>query len=120
MDEKVVEVLSGIAYYEPDHHFGRPFLTANQLAVLVKAMHTETFRLFGHPIGGRGSRGCYSFTCYLAGQLSQKVRNRAIPSNGWVLSNQHLVGIEFDDAGVPITSSSTNSQFDPSMFRYIG
>ena len=121
LDRKVEEVLSGITYYEPGHHFGRPFLTAYQLAIIVRARYPETFRCFGHPIGGRGSGVRYSFTSYLARQLSQKIRDLEITSiEGGFLSNRQLVGIDFDDAGEPVTSSSTDSQYDLSMFRYIG
>ena len=28
LEEKVIQVLAEITYYDPDHHFGRPFLTA--------------------------------------------------------------------------------------------
>ena len=28
LEEKIIGLLENIAYYKPDHHFGRPFLTA--------------------------------------------------------------------------------------------
>ena len=50
LEQKVVEVLFGVNY-DRSHHFGRPFLTAYQLAILVKARFPDTFRLLGHPLG---------------------------------------------------------------------
>lgn len=121
LEQKIVEVLSAVTYYEPNHHFGRPFLTAYQLAILLKASFPETFRRFGHPIGGKGSGVRYSFTSYLAGQLSQKVLNGQVANiEGGFLSNRRLVDIEFNDAGESVVSSLTESQYDLSMFRYIG
>ena len=99
MDEKVLEVLVGINYHDRNHHFGRPFLTAYQLAILVKERFPETFNRFGHPIGGKDSGVSYSFTSYLAGQLSERIRNGVITNiEGGFLSNRKLEGIEFVDA----------------------
>ena len=121
MGEKVIEVLAEITYHDPNHHFRRPFLTAYQLAILVKERFPDTFRSFGHPIGGRGSGVSYSFTSYLAGQLSEKIKDRTITNiEGGFLSNEKLEEIEFSDGGESVVSSSTDSQYDLSMFRYTG
>ena len=120
LQEKITEVLAEITYNDPEHHFGRPFLTAYQLAILIKERFPDTFRRFGHPIGGRGSGVSYSFTSYLAGQLSQKIRDGAVANiEGGFLSNQKLQEIEFTDAGERVFSSLTDTQFDLSMFRYV-
>ncbi len=50
LERKVVEVLSGVTY-DSSHHFGRPFLTAYQLAILVKDRFPDTFSLLGYPLG---------------------------------------------------------------------
>ena len=78
MEDKVVQVLSGITYHDPNHHFGHPFLTAYQLAILIKERFPDTFLSFGHPIGGKDSGVSYSFTSYLAGQLSERIRDGTI------------------------------------------
>ena len=118
---KIVHVLSEVTYFRPDHHFGRPFLTAYQLAILIKARFPDTFQCYGHPIGGKGSGDRNSFSRYLAGQLSQKIQSRDITNiQGGFLSNRQLVDIEFDDAGESVVSSLTESQYDLSMFRYTG
>ena len=63
----------------------------------------------------------YSFTSYLAGQLSEKIKDRTITNiEGGFLSNEKLEEIEFSDGGESVVSSSTDSQYDLSMFRYTG
>ena len=63
----------------------------------------------------------YSFTSYLAGQLSERIRNRTITCiEGGFLSNEKLEEIEFIDADAKVVSSLTDTQFDLSMFRYAG
>ena len=120
LERKVVEVLSGVTC-DSSHHFGRPFLTAYQLAILVKDRFPDTFSLLGYPLGGRGAGVRYSFTSYLARQLSQKIKDRAITNiEGRFLSNVQLLDIEFNDDGESVVSSLTDSQDDLSMFRYIG
>ena len=41
LEEKIVGLLAEVSYYEPDHHFGRPFLTAYQLAILFKERYRK-------------------------------------------------------------------------------
>ena len=121
LEGKVVLVLEETTYHEPDHHFGRPFLAAYQLAILLKDRFPETFQNLGHPLGGKGSGVPYSFTSYLAGQLSRKINNGEITNvEGGFLSNRQLLEIRFSDEGESVVSSSTDSQYDLSMFRYIG
>ncbi len=118
LGQKIVDVLGGVTYVEPDHHFGRPFVTAYQLAVLFKERFREDFCDFGHPVGGKGSGVQFSLTSYLAGQLSAKIKSGEITNiEGRFLSNRQLLNIEFDDYGKTITSSLTDSQYDLSMFR---
>ena len=121
LEEKIVGLLAEVSYYEPGHHFGRPFLTAYQLAILFKERYPEEFRRFGHPVGGRGSGVQFSLASYLAGQLSRKIKNRELDNiEGGFLSNRQFQQIDFNDGGSTVTSSLTESQYDLSMYRYIG
>lgn len=120
LEEKVVKLLSRIEYYQPDHHLGRPFLTAYQLAIQFKQSHKTIFECFGHPLGGRGTGKHFSFTSYLAGQLSQRIKSGEIGGvEGAFLSNQQLLEISFNDDGETVTSSLTGTEYDLSMFRYV-
>ena len=118
---KIVGLLTEVSYHEADHHFGRPFLTAYQLAILFKERYPEEFRSFGHPVGGKDSGVRFSLSSYLAGQLSRRIKNGELPNvDGGFLSNYHLRRIEFADGDSTVTSSLTESQFDLSMYRYKG
>ncbi len=118
IEQKVVAILDSVAYTHPDHHFGRPFLTAYQLAILFKERFPEEYEMLGHTVGGRDSGVQFSLTNYLAGQLSSRIgRGEITDIEGCFLSNCRLLGIEFRDAGHTVTSSSTGSQFDLSMYR---
>ena len=117
LDEKVLAVLSGITYHNPEHHFGRPFLTAYQLAILLKERFPPVFQAFGHPIGGRGSGDHVGFAQYVAGQMSRRIRNGMLANvEGGFLSNRSLRNLEFTDGNEPVVASLA----DLSLFRYIG
>ena len=118
LERKIVEVLASVTYQDPDHPYGRPFLTAYQLAILIKERFPKTFQRSSLPIGGKGSGVRYTFTSYLAGQLSRKIQNGEITNiEGGFLSNRQLVKIEFNDEGESVISSLTDSQYDLSMYR---
>ena len=115
---KLTDVLSRVTYVEPSHHFGRPFVTAYQLAILFKERFPYEVSRLGHPVGGKDSGVKFSLTSYLAGQLSTRIKSGEITDiEGCFLSNRQLIRIEFNDGGETITSSSTDSQYDLSMFR---
>ena len=119
LEEKIVNLLAGVTYFEPEHHFGRPCVTAYQLAILLKEKFPNVFNDFGHPIGGKGSGVQFSFTSYIARQLSVRIKSGEITNvEGRFLSNLRLARIEFDDEGETVTSSVTDSQYDLSMFRF--
>ncbi len=113
--------MADVAYYDPNHHFGRPFLTAYQLAIVFKERFPTVFVSIGHPIVGRGAGVSFSFSSYLAGQLSRKIKNGEITNiKGSFLSNQQLRNVEFSDEGESVISSLTDTQYDLSIFRHIG
>ena len=121
LERKIAEILSAITYENPDHHFGRPFLTAYQLAILFKERFREDYELLGYPVGGRGSGGQFTLSSYLSGQLSQKIRTGEISEiEGSFISNSRLRRIEFNDSGETITSSNTETEYDLSMYRLRG
>ena len=119
LGQKILEVLSDVTYQDPDHHFHRPFVTAYQLAILLKIRFPATFCRLGFPIGGRGTGHQETLARYIARELSRKIGNGELTEviEGGFLSNQQLLRIEFDDEGETITSSSTDSQYDTSLFR---
>jgi len=117
-DEKVHSILSDVQYYKPEHHFGRPFLTAYQLAIEFARRYPQEFVQLGYQIGGKGIGERVSLAQYLAGQLSTRIQSREITDmEGSFLSHQHLSNIIFNHEGREIESSLTQTPYDLSMFR---
>ncbi|SDY49938.1 hypothetical protein SAMN05660209_03031 [Geodermatophilus africanus] len=103
------------------HHFGRPYVTAYQLAIAVQAAHPEiAAALGGVTVGGRGAGAQSSLAQYLARELSGRIKRdgNSYPVEGAFVSNEHLTALIYRDAsGQAITSSLTGSGFDLSLFR---
>ena len=56
VEAAVIEALEGVHLNNPQgHHFGRPFLTAHQLAIKVQAAHPEIAGALGVTVGGAGT-----------------------------------------------------------------
>ena len=116
LERRITDILSTNARRETEHHFGPSFVTAYQLAILLKAGCPAVFERFGHPVGGRGAGDHVGFAQYIARQLSQRIRSGEITSiEGRFLSYEHVRQLEFDDAGVPVIASSNGTRV--SMFR---
>jgi len=102
------------------HHFGRPYVTAYQLAIAVQAAHPEIAAALGVTVGGRGTGAPTSLAQYLARELSGRIKRNGdgYPVEGAFISNEHLTALTYVDAsGQPITSSLTGSGYDLSLFR---
>jgi len=119
-ERKVVEILTDVQYYRPDHQFGRPFITDYQLALECPQRFPADVIRLGLQVGGKGIGARVSLAQYLAGQLSAKIQSGDITNiEGGFLSNQHLRTIVFDNNSQSLESSLTNTQFDLSMFRLL-
>ena len=102
------------------HHFGRPYVTAYQLAIAVQAAHPEIAAVLGVTVGGRGTGAPNSLAQYLARELSGRIKRDGddYPVEGAFISNEHLTALTYlDTNGQPITSSLTGSGYDLSLFR---
>jgi hypothetical protein len=103
-----------------DHHLGRPYLTAYQLAIEVEASHPEIATTLGVTIGGKGTGAATSLAQYLARELSRNIRRdgQQYPIEGARLSDDHLTTLIYRTAeGAPLTSSLAGSGIACSMFR---
>jgi hypothetical protein len=118
VEEKIMQILEDV----PDggHHFGRPFLTAYQLAIEFDRLYPEVRSQTNLPIGGIGAGQRNTFSQYLAKQLSQRIKSAEITKiEGGFLSNQHLKDISFSNKDTVIHSSLTDTEFTLSMFRLL-
>ena len=117
-ENKLRTILRDVPDFLETHHFGRPFLTAYQIAIEFAKLFPETTALLGLPIGGKGIHQKNSLAQYLARELSRRIKNREIVNiEGRFLSNLHLNDISFNQADDIIYSSLTDTQFTLSMFR---
>lgn len=117
-EEHIREILQEVTYYQENHHFGRPFLTAYQIAIEYARRYPDDCNQIGLPIGGRGVGERNSLAQYIAGQLSRRMQFETLPDfEGGFISNNHLLKLSFENKGQEITSSLTNTEYDLSMFR---
>ena len=117
----ITELLREAAAGDDAHHFGASFVTAYQVAILIKARHPDVFESFGHPIGGTGSGDPIGFAQYLAGQLSQRIDSGQMNDiEGRFLSYDNVQRLEFDDAGDTVAAAIGNPRVSMFRYRYAG
>jgi len=118
MEEKIFRILD-VQSHEPEHHFGRPFMTPYQIAIAFKKMYPAEFENIGKPLGGRNIGQHDSLAQYIALELSRRIRDGNITNvEGRFLHRQNLRTLKYDDNGTEIESSLMQS-YDLSMFRRI-
>ncbi|HSE84126.1 MAG TPA: hypothetical protein VLB01_06235 [Thermodesulfobacteriota bacterium] len=119
-EDRIRKILQNVEYYQESHHFGRPFLTAYQIAIECAHRYPDDFNQIGLPIGGRGIGQHTSLAQYIAGELSRRMRNGELPDfEGSFISNKHLSEISFEHNDLKVVSSLTNTEYDLSIFRLI-
>jgi len=115
---KITQILRDVPDAATDHHLGRPFLTAYQIAIEFNIRYPDEMQQIGFPIGGIGIGQRTSLSQYIAKQLSSNIRSGNLPRiEGGFLSNQHLEDISFQSGDETIHSSLTDSGYTLSMFR---
>lgn len=80
---KVVEVLHGVHCNNDQHHFGRPYITAYQLAIELQRVHPETADAIGKPLGGSGVGQHNSLAQYLSRTSSHGGSRRRAQISRW-------------------------------------
>ena len=116
IESRIRQILD-VASRDKSHHFGRPFLTAYQIAIAFVEAHPKDAERIGKPVGGKGTGRQDSLAQYLAWQLSRRIKSGELSGiEGRFLHRQHLLSLEYDsDAG--IVESSLGQASDLSMFR---
>lgn len=114
----IEEILSNVPTLEPDHHFGRPFMTAYQIAIEFARNYPRQFEQLNVPVGGKDTGQYYSLAQYLARELSGRISNEHIRNiEGRFISNLHITEMTFNDNGTPVRSSISGNQAALSMYR---
>ncbi len=117
-EDRIHDILQNVNYYQDNHHFGRPFLTAYQIALEFARRYPDDFHQIDLPIGGKDTGQYNTLAQYIAGQLSRRKKAGALQDiEGSFISNNYLSEISFKNDDQKITSSLTNTEYDLSIFR---
>lgn len=115
---KVLEILRDVPDAATEHHLGRPFLTAYQIAIELNRRHPEAVAALGYEVGGLGTGEHNSLSQYIAQNLSRKINAGQLDEiEGGFISNWHLADIAFVDGDRTLHSSLTHTQFTVSVYR---
>ncbi len=115
IEDKITAILRDLPYNE-DHHFGRPYASPYQIAIIFAERYPNTFERIGKPVGGRGTGQRTSLAQYLAQELAVRIRDELITHvEGAWLSAEYLRDVEFNNQGEPLRASI--SGYDLSLFR---
>jgi hypothetical protein len=119
VEERTVEVLQDVPLVNEAHHFGRPYMSAYQLAIELDDRYPDIRQALGYEIGGAGTGQHGSFAQYIARQLSGRIRDEPdYPVEGAFMSNVNVDTLRYRRSnGELLTSSLTGSGYDLSMFR---
>ncbi len=118
IEGKVRQILSEAPMPAQEHHFGKPFFTAYQLAIAFDEKYPDVVAKLGYQLGGQGTGEPVSLAQYLARELSRRIKSGEIKGiEGGFISNYHLADILFDHKGKQVKSSLTGTQYNLSMFR---
>ena len=119
VESHIRDILNDVPLPAKGHHFGRPFLTAYQIAITFAERYPKDCAGIGKPIGGKGTGQKDSLAQYLAGQLSRRIKGGKLTGiEGRFIHEAHLNKLEYCSKKGKI-ESSVGSGADLSMFRLI-
>lgn len=114
IEVRIREILASVPRGE--HHFGRPFLSAYQIAIAFARDYPQAADEIGKPVGGRGTGRHDSLAKYFANELSRRIRDDSLPGiEGAFLDGLFLHSLEYDNRGETVASSLGVANM--SMFR---
>jgi hypothetical protein len=101
-----------------DHHFGRPYLSAYQLALMLREREPDLVDRVGKPMGGADSGEEHTLPGYLALQISGWIKRAgaACPIEGAFLARRDVVEISFRDGTTPLVATFQDA-YSLSLFR---
>ena len=114
--EAILDILRHAPEYERDHHLGRPFLSAYQIAIRFAEAHPEDEDVQSLEIGGLGIGENNSLAQSLAHFLSAQIRSGERRIEGGFISHDNLNEMTFS-GGVAV--STLNSKPAHSIFRCV-
>lgn len=112
IDKLIINILKNVSSNKyKNHSFGRPFITAYQLAILFEKSHSylATKIVPSGNLGGQGSGSYSSLAKYLANQISSHYDElKVLGLEGGFISNESVSNMEFEknitavDSGISI------------------
>lgn len=118
MDVKICQILD-VQSHSPNHHFGRPFLTPYQIAIIFQQRFPQDFQTIGKPVGGKGVGQQDSLAQYIALELSKRIQDNKITNiEGRFLHRANLHSLKYEHGNNVIESSSMQA-YDLSIYRLI-
>ena len=117
IEARIREILDSVP--DDGHHFGRPFLSAYQIAIAFDQHHRRQAQLIAKPVGGMHAGRHDSLAKYFANQLSRRIRDGSLTGiEGRYLDGRFLQSLEYRNEGEAVTSSLGRAKM--SMFRLTG
>ena len=116
IEDRILDILADVE--DEGHHFGRPFLTAYQLAIEFADRNPNIVARLGKQVGGAGTGEHTSIAQYLALELSRQIRdNPGYPVEGAFISNRYVRELSYNRGNETIMSSIEGMRYSLSMFR---
>ena len=114
IEPRIREILASVPH--DGHHFGRPFLSAYQIAIAFEQRYRHEANLIAKPVGGKDTGRHDSLAKYFANQLSRRIREGTLAGiEGCYLNGRFLRSLQYDNRGEPVASSLGNANM--SIFR---
>ena len=79
IEAKVRLILRETEAYNPEHHFGRPFLVSYQIAIEFRRRFPAEYAALGKPVGGKGTGLRHSVAQYIGPRVVRADQGRAHP-----------------------------------------
>lgn len=124
LEEKIVNVLGTVPLNNPQgHHFGAPYVSSYQIAILLERDYSETVLALDMRMGGVGTGQHDSLSQYIGRELSLRIRRadeagEHYPVQGAFFSNIAVENIRLRrTTGEAMVSSLVGSSYDMGMFR---
>ena len=114
MEARIRHILADVP--RRDHHFGRPFLTAYQIAISFEQTYRQDAQHISKRVGGKGTGERDSLARYIANQLSRRLANDALPGiEGRFLNGRFLQSLKYRNLDESVEASTGKRKL--SIFR---
>ena len=95
----LIRILAECLEYKSNHHLGRPFMSAYQIAILFADAHPGHHLVQTLAVGGEGTGERKSLTQRIARFLSEVAKDPASKVEGGFISHQNVGDFWFDNKG---------------------